>query len=93
MKTSFSTIAVLTLAFSVAGLPSVWADAGLQNGSPGAQGTEGTNPTHQDQSVTGPNGEHSTNSNPASEPTPVHKKKHHKKSCSNCSTNGSSSSM
>jgi hypothetical protein len=67
MKTSYFSAAVFALALCLAGTPSR-ADSVLQNGTPGAQGTEGTNPTHQDQNVTGPNGQHSTNTNPANSP-------------------------
>ena len=86
MKTSLH-IAFLTLALVIA-IPA-WADP-LQNGSPGAQGTEGTNPTHEDASVTGPNGQHVTNTNPANEPTPAPKKKHHKKPSTATTTNSAS---
>lgn len=58
------------------------ADA-LQKDTPGAQGTEGTNPTHQDSNVTGPNGEHATNTNPANSPSTTHKEAC---SSSNCSS-------
>jgi hypothetical protein len=67
MKTSYFSATVLVIALCLAGTPS-WADSSLENGTPGAQGTEGTNPTHQDQNVTGPNGQHSTNTNPADSP-------------------------
>jgi hypothetical protein len=84
MKTSFLTAAFFSLALTLGGTSSGWADSTLQNGTPGAQGTEGTNPTHQDQNVTGPNGEHASNSNPSTDPSPAHK------SCS-CSTTNSNS--
>lgn len=81
---------VLLLSFVLAGIsaPIARADA-LQKDTPGAQGTEGTNPTHQDSDVTGPNGEHSTNTNPANTPPSKHHKKHHKtcSSSGSCSTN------
>ncbi len=79
MKMSYLSLSALTLALAIAATPSGWADSPLQNSSPGAQGTEGTNPTHQDQDVTGPNGQQATNTNPADVPPPAHKKKKHKK--------------
>ena len=68
MKTPLLSAGVLTLALAAWSMPPAHADV-LQKDTPGAQGTEGTNPTHQDSNVTGPNGEHANNTNPANSPT------------------------
>jgi hypothetical protein len=71
MKTYLLPVILLSLA--LAGSPVNWARAdALQKDTPGAQGTEGTNPTHQDSNVTGPNGQHASNTDPAHTPTPAH---------------------
>ncbi len=76
MKTSLLPVLFLSVALGVSAMSFARAD-GLQKDTPGAQGTEGTNPTHQDSNVTGPNGQHSTNTNPADSPPPAHHLKHH----------------
>jgi hypothetical protein len=88
MKTHLLPAIALSLALVLPPASLAWAD-GVQKDTPGAQGTEGTDPTHQDSDVTGPNGEHNTNTDPANSPAPAHHKKHHKKAC--C-TSGSSDS-
>jgi hypothetical protein len=87
MKTSLPSVLCLSATLVAFSLPLARADA-LQKDTPGAQGTEGTNPTHQDMNVTGPNGQHSTNTNPADWPAAPHHKMHHAPSTS---TTGSSS--
>jgi hypothetical protein len=90
MKTHLLSALALSLALVFTSMPPALADA-VQKDTPGAQGTEGTDPTHQDSDVTGPNGEHSSNTNPANSPAPAHHKKHHKKTCNtSCSTDSAS---
>jgi hypothetical protein len=90
MKISLLTVAVVSLALAAASMPASWADSAVQNGTPGAQGTEGTNPTHQDQDVTGPNGDHPSDSNPGGGTSTTTHKKHKKNTAS--STGNSSNS-
>jgi hypothetical protein len=71
MKTSLLPVLLLSVALGASTAPFARAD-GLQKDTPGAQGTEGTDPTRQDSNVTGPNGQHSTNTNPADWPRPAH---------------------
>jgi hypothetical protein len=73
MKTHlFPALLLFTVVLAVGSSPLAWAD-GLQKDTPGAQGTASTDPTHQDSNVTGPNGEHSTNTNPATTPAAAQK--------------------
>jgi len=71
MKTSLLPVLFLSVTLGISATPLARAD-GLQKDTPGAQGTEGTDPTRQDSNVTGPNGQHSTNTNPADWPRPAH---------------------
>jgi hypothetical protein len=87
MKTSLLSVLCLSATLVAFSPPLAKADA-LQKDTPGAQGTEGTNPTHQDMNVTGPNGQHSTNTNPANWPAAPHHKTCH---ASAKSTTGTSS--
>jgi hypothetical protein len=80
MKTTLLPVLALTAALTAWAMPPAHADI-LQKDTPGAQGTEGTNPTHQDSNVTGPNGGHATNTNPAHWPASAHKDSRHAGSC------------
>lgn len=55
-------------------------------GTPGAQGSQNSNPTHEIQNPSGANGNHAGDTNPNDTPAPAHKK-HHKKMSSSSSTN------
>jgi hypothetical protein len=72
MKTHlFPAVLLVAAALLVSPTSLARADA-LQKDTPGAQGTEGTNPTRQDSNVTGPNGGHTSNTNPANTPPSPH---------------------
>jgi hypothetical protein len=82
---------LLTVVLAGTSMPLAYAD-GVQKDTPGAQGLQGSDPTRQDQDVTGPNGEHPANTNPDKSLTSTHHKKHHKKTCTTSTSSDSTTS-